>query len=64
MNKVIELMENFFKAYEELNEYWSADTTGETDIMNNDDYPFELSFDEYYLKISEWIESAKEKLGK
>ena len=61
---LIKLMENFMKAYEELNEYWSADISGETDAMNNDDYPFELSFDEYYLKISEWIESTKAKLGK
>lgn len=61
---LIKLMEQFKEAYEQLNTYWNEDISGETDAMNNDDYPFEKSFDEYYLKISEWIESTKEKLGK
>lgn len=60
---LIEKMEAFKKAYEDLLEVF-LDCEFEANDYIIENYPFEESFDEYYLKISEWIDSTKEAIKK
>ena len=53
---------NFIKAYDELNTLFVDNEDFDCNDFICDDYPFEKSFDEYFLKLSDWDMKIKENL--
>ena len=53
-------LNNFIRAYEELEEVFENDIDCNNFICEN--YPFEKSFDEYLTRLYEWQESIMQNL--
>lgn len=59
--KLQEAMLNFKKAYDDLVDLF-YDCDNECNDYIVDEYPFEESFDEYQLKIGDWVEATLNKI--
>lgn len=51
--------ENLRNAFRRLSDHWT-ENPDEYDELLEDGYPFQLSFDELAIEVSEWIETIKE----
>ena len=61
-NNLLEKMAEFKKAFGNLVDAINEDS--EFDVLIADEYPFNLSFDELYLKVIEWEDRVIENVVK
>lgn len=62
--QILQALEEFKVAWSKCNDIFMSVNIDDgllNDIIAGPDYPFELSFDEQYLKVLEWIADSKKR---
>lgn len=60
--QILQALEDFKVAWSKCNDIFTSINVDEeflNDIIAGSDYPFELSFDEQYIKVLNWINESK-----